>query len=75
MENNKEQKIEAQEHFRIFKQRFKSYSKSELVALLWDQGIRFHEMQHLAKQLHKKNLSLKELTNEQTPENPKKDDN
>lgn len=48
-----------QEHFARFKKKFKHKSKSELIALLWDQAVNLKSLQDIAKELYKENLALK----------------
>lgn len=50
-EQKKEVHEQLQAHFNKFKKRMKAYSKSELIAFLWEQGIQYRQLQELAQQL------------------------
>jgi hypothetical protein len=52
-----------EEHLRKFKKSFKHHSKSTLISLLWNQGIRYNELQVAARQLLEENKTLKGETN------------
>ncbi len=52
-------KAELQNHFNKFKRQMKLRSKSELVAVLWEQGIRYKELQDIAQELFEENKALK----------------
>jgi hypothetical protein len=53
---------EVQKHFNKFKKKFKVKSKSELVAIIWNQGVQYKELQEIAQELYEE---LKLLKNEQ----------
>ena len=58
---------ELQAYYNSFKKRFKIMSKSELVAILWEQGMEFKRLQDISAQLYEENKRLngethKELT-------------
>lgn len=55
-------KKEIQKHFNMFKKRFKTHSKSELISLLWNQGVDFKELQDIARELYEENKALKEAS-------------
>ena len=64
MEQRKIQK-EMQKYYNKFKTRFKQYSKSELVAILWQQGMEYKKLQDITQELFEENKELKgENTNE-----------
>ena len=51
---------EIQKQFNMFKKRFKPKSKSELVAIIWEQGMEFKKLQNIAAELYEENIALKE---------------
>lgn len=60
--SKKEQKKiqqELQKHFWKFKRQFKAMSKSELIAIIWEQGMQYKKLQDIAQELYKENKSLK----------------
>ncbi len=63
---------ELQKQFNMFKKRMKVCSKSELVAMLWEQGFEFRKLQETAQELYEHNQKLlgikKEPTNEESIE-------
>ena len=61
---------EIQKHFNKFKKRMKTMSKSELVAILWEQGMEYKRLQDIAQELFEENKSLKEKKN--VEDNPEK---
>ena len=63
-EEQKKLQKELQKHFYQFKKRFKVKSKSELVAIIWQQGMEFKRLQDLAQELYEENKSLKESADE-----------
>jgi len=56
---------EMQKQFNMFKKRFKMRSKSELVAILWTQGIEFRKLQEIAQELYEENKELKAESQDQ----------
>lgn len=50
---------EIQRHFWKFKKRFKVKSKSELIAIIWEQGMEFKKLQDIAAELYEENKHLK----------------
>lgn len=67
-EEEKKMQKEVQKHFQMFKKRFKTKPKSELVAILWQQGVEFKKLQDIAQELYEENKALKETTNETSQE-------
>lgn len=65
-EQKKEMQKELQRHFNLFKKRFKVKSKSELVAILWEQGLQFKQLQDAAKELWDENQQIKAIISEGT---------
>jgi len=56
---------EIQKHFNKFKTKFKVKPKSELVAIIWEQGMEFKKLQDIAQELYEENKTLKEDQNDQ----------
>lgn len=56
---------EMQRQFNMFKKLYKVKPKSELVAIIWEQGLAYHDLQQIAKELHQELLELKEKPSEQ----------
>lgn len=59
---------ELQKQFHKFKRKFKLRSKSELVAIIWEQGMEFKKLQNIAQELYEENKVLKsseETSNEE----------
>lgn len=50
---------ELQRHFNKFKKKFKIKSKSELVAIIWDQGMQYKKLQDISQELYEENKKLK----------------
>lgn len=50
---------EMQKHYNHFKNRFKTKTKSELTAIIWEQGLEFKKLQDIAKELYEENKLLK----------------
>ena len=57
---------ELQKQYNKFKKRWKLNSKSELIAILWEQVFEFKKLQDIAQQLFEENKALKERLNETT---------
>lgn len=55
----KQMQKDLQRHFNGFKKRFKIKSKSELVAIIWEQGLEFKKLQDIAQELYEENKKLK----------------
>ena len=66
VEEQKRISEELQNHFRNFKKRLKTYSKSELIAMLWEQGVRYRQLQQIAQDMDAelKKLNSGELNEE-----------
>ena len=62
-EEKKQIQQELQKHFNRFKKSFKVKSKSELVAILWEQGMEYKRLQDITQQLFEENKNLKEKYN------------
>lgn len=60
---------ELQKHFNAFKKRFKTKSKSELVAIIWEQGMQHKQLQDIAQELHKELQTLKAVQPSKEPSN------
>lgn len=58
IEDKKIQK-ELQKYYNNFKLRFKKMTKSELVAILWQQGMEYKKLQDIAQELFEENRQLK----------------
>lgn len=56
--SNENQKI-IQEHYNKLKKRLKTMSKSELITIIWKQGLDVKELQHISKILIEENKVLK----------------
>lgn len=54
---------ELQKHFNKFKKKFKVKSKSELVAIIWEQGMQYKQLQDIAQELFEENKALKGASN------------
>jgi predicted RNA-binding protein with PUA domain len=65
-EQKKKLQAEIQKQFNMFKKRFKVKSKSELVAIIWEQGIEFRKLQDIAQELYEENRALKGEKNEES---------
>lgn len=65
-EDQKRIQKEVQRHFNKFKRTMKVKSKSELVAIIWEQGMQFKKLQDIAQELYEENKILKEKTDEKT---------
>lgn len=63
IEQKKIQK-EMQKYYNNFKTRFKKMAKSELVAILWQQGMEYKKLQDIAQELFEENKTLKESKND-----------
>ena len=59
---------EMQKQFNMFKKRFKVRSKSELIAIIWEQGMEFRRLQEISQELYEENKQLK-------GEEPQKEEN
>lgn len=59
-EELKKMQDELQKHFWKFKKKFKIKSKSELVAIIWEQGMEYKKLQDIAQELYEENKALKE---------------
>lgn len=64
-EQLKKAQQELQRHFNKFKKKFKTYAKSELVAIIWEQGMEFKKLQDIAQELYEENKALKGTKNDQ----------
>ena len=68
----KKMQAELQKHFWNFKKRFKVKAKSELVAIIWEQGMQYKKLQDIAQELYEENRALKGVTNDQENSNSAK---
>lgn len=59
VKKRKQAQKDMQKHYNHFKNKFKVFSKSELTAMLWEQGLQFKELQEIAKELYEENKKLK----------------
>ena len=55
---------EMQKQFNMFKKRFKMRSKSELIAIIWEQGMEFKRLQEMSQQLFEENKEFKKSQTE-----------
>lgn len=58
-EQKKKLKDELQKQFYKVKKKLKIRSKSELIAMIWEQGIAYKQLQDIAQEMHKELQSLK----------------
>lgn len=62
-EEKKKMRLELQRQFNHVKKKLKVRSKSELIAMLWEQGMEYKRLQNIAQELYEENKAYKEAQN------------
>ena len=59
-EEQKKIQLELQKYYNNLKKKLKTRSKSELIAMLWEQGLEYRKLQDMCREMYEELKELKE---------------